>query len=84
MTSKGQDQAALQETHKLNTAGRKEEGSGRNESRPEIGAESAKHEFDLYRKKGLQKVPFSNTIKSIIVFKERMNQWTWSRLKNTA
>ena len=59
MTSKGQDQAALQETHKLNTAARKEEGSGRNESRPEIGAESAMHEFDLYRKKGLQKDPFS-------------------------
>jgi hypothetical protein len=44
MTSKGQDQAAL---HKLNIAARKEEGSSRMNPRPEIGAESAMHEFDL-------------------------------------
>ena len=35
-------------------------------------------------RKASKRIPFSNTIKSIIVFKERMNQWTWSRLKNTA
>ena len=43
----------------------------------------AMHEFDLYRKKGLQKDPFSNTIKSIIVL-EKDEQWIWFRLKNTA
>ncbi len=39
--------------------------------RPEIGAESAMHEFDLYRKeRPPQKIPFSNPIKPIIVLEE--------------